>query len=75
MRLWWILAATDGMLAVIAGAIGDHLVKGRVSTQQLQWFNLANRYQLWHAPALLAVALIIPHIPSSRGRAVANGDQ
>lgn len=52
MRLWLILAGLDGALAVVAGALAAHAADP-AGKERLE---VAVRYQMWHAIALLAVA-------------------
>lgn len=56
MRIWLLLAALNGFLAVAAGAIGSHVVRARQSGADLEVFETAVRYHIWHALALLGVA-------------------
>ena len=75
MRIWLFLAALNGFLASGAGAIGSHLLKGHVSADNLDIFNTAARYHMWHALALFAVAWLasrtptVPHILTIAGAA------
>jgi uncharacterized membrane protein YgdD (TMEM256/DUF423 family) len=61
---FWIRAgALLGGLAVAAGAFGAHGLKQQISAgtlteERLQTFEIAVRYQMYHALALLAVGLI-----------------
>lgn len=50
------LGALFGFLAVAAGAFGAHALEGRLAPDRLETFELAARYQMYHALALLAVA-------------------
>lgn len=53
-------AAAGALLAglgVLLGAFGAHLLKGRVSTEALGWWHTAVEYQMWHALAVLGIAL------------------
>ncbi len=45
-------------LAVILGALGAHALKSELDSQSLESFNTAVRYQMWHALALMALAII-----------------
>jgi uncharacterized membrane protein YgdD (TMEM256/DUF423 family) len=54
--LFFALGAFAAFLAVAAGAFGAHGLEGRVSPQQIEYFQLAAQYQMYHALALLAVA-------------------
>lgn len=58
MRNWMIFAAANGFVAVLAGAIGAHALRDRLSAEALGWIATAERYQMWHALALgIVVAL------------------
>lgn len=56
-RGWVVLAAVNGLLAVGAGAFGAHGLKARVGAEALAVFETAARYHMYHALALLAVAI------------------
>lgn len=58
-----------GGLAVIAGAFGAHALRGRLSAGFLSAFEAGVRYQMYHALALLAVALLLERRPSGALRA------
>jgi uncharacterized membrane protein YgdD (TMEM256/DUF423 family) len=51
------LGAVSGFIAVAAGAFGAHALKTRLTPELLTVFETAARYQMYHALALLAVAL------------------
>ena len=46
-----------GFLGVGAGAFGAHVLKARLSPAMLETFEVAVRYQMFHALALLAVGI------------------
>ena len=69
-RLFAVLGALSGFLAVGAGAFGAHGLKARLTPDMLAVFETAVRYQMYHALALLAVAWAIGRWP---GRATAAG--
>lgn len=50
-----ITAAVLGLLGVAAGAFGAHGLEGKLSPEQLAWWETAARYQMIHALALLLV--------------------
>ena len=56
-RLFLSLGAIFGLLGVAAGAFGAHVLRGRLTPDDLQIFETAVRYQMYHALALLAVGL------------------
>lgn len=55
-RIFVVLAALSGFIAVGAGAFGAHALKARLSTEMLAVFETGVRYQMFHTLALLAVA-------------------
>ncbi|MBW4461554.1 MAG: DUF423 domain-containing protein [Nodosilinea sp. WJT8-NPBG4] len=57
-RLWIAIAAVLGGTAVAAGAFATHALKSQLSDRLLAVFETAARYQMYHALALLLVALI-----------------
>ncbi len=48
-----------GGLSVAAGAFASHALRGQLSDRALEIFDTGARYQMYHALALLAVALLI----------------
>ncbi len=62
MRLWLFLAALNGLVAVSADAYGWHLLVAEDPLREM--FNMAVRYQMWHALALLAVAWLFERAPT-----------
>lgn len=55
-RLFLLLGALSGMISVLAGALGAHLLKVRLAAGMLEIFETAVRYQMFHALALVVVA-------------------
>ncbi len=45
-------------VAVALSAFGAHALSGRLSTEELGFFELANRYLVWHALPLLALSTL-----------------
>jgi len=62
-RRFFALGAMLAMLGVAAGAFGAHALKSRLTPDMLAVFEVAVRYQLVHALALLAVAWAITRWP------------
>lgn len=58
-RLFPVLGACSGALAVAAGAFGAHALRARLDPRALEVFETAARYQMYHALALFAVAWAI----------------
>jgi len=55
-RLFVVLAALSGFIAVAAGAFGAHALKASLSADMLAVFDTGVRYQMFHTLALLAAA-------------------
>ena len=58
MRLFLVLGALFGGLAVAGGAFASHALKAQLSVRSLEIFETGARYQMYHALALLAVAIL-----------------
>ena len=58
-RTFLAIAAIFGGLSVGAGAFATHALRERLSERSLEFFETAARYQMYHALALLLVALLI----------------
>jgi uncharacterized membrane protein YgdD (TMEM256/DUF423 family) len=52
MKLWLLIAAINGFVAVGAGAFGAHGLQNRLDAHALQVFETAARYQMYHALAI-----------------------
>lgn len=67
------LAATLGAilagLAVAAGAFGAHALRARLEPRDLEIFETAARYQMYHGLALLAVAWLVTQRAAPAGQA------
>ena len=61
----FIIGALSGMLSVALGAFGTHAMRGRVAPQVLNTFETGLRYEIYHAFAILAVALAMTHWSSA----------
>jgi uncharacterized membrane protein YgdD (TMEM256/DUF423 family) len=57
-RLFLMLGAVNGFLAVALGAFAAHGLQGRLSPQRLEVFQTGVEYQAMHALALLTVGLL-----------------
>ena len=53
---WVSVAAVSGFISVGAGAFGAHALKSRLNSDDLNGFEVAVRYQMYHALALFVVA-------------------
>ena len=59
------IGAVLGALGVAAGAFGAHALESRLAADRLVLFELAARYQMIHALALLATGLAADRWPSA----------
>ena len=64
-RTFAAIGGVSAFVAVAAGAFGAHLLRGRISADLLAVFETGARYQMYHALALLAVAVAATHWPTS----------
>ncbi len=60
---FFLLGSISGGLAVALGAFGAHALKARLTPDLLTTFETGVRYQMYHALALLAVALAMARVP------------
>ena len=58
-RVFVMLGALSGCLAVAAGAFGAHALRDRLSADMLSVFQTGASYQMYHALALLAVGILL----------------
>ena len=56
-RLFFVAGVVSALLAVGAGAFGAHALRRRLSADMLNVFEVGVRYQMYHAFALIVVAL------------------
>ncbi len=55
-RLFFVFGSSFALIAVITGAFAAHALKTRLSPDMFQTFEVAARYQMYHALGLIAVA-------------------
>lgn len=72
-RLFFTVAALLGALSVAGGAFGAHALKGQLTENALNSFETGIRYQMYHALALLVVALLLKQNPEVTVLAIAGG--
>ena len=68
-RLFVGLGASFAFIGVAAGAFGAHALQTRLSPERMATFEVAVRYQMYHALALLAVAWATTRWPTSGANA------
>ena len=64
-RLWLLLGAGYGFIAVALGAFGAHALKQKLSTDMLAVWRTAVEYQFYHALALLLIGVLARQMPAS----------
>ncbi|MBE9075730.1 DUF423 domain-containing protein [Romeria aff. gracilis LEGE 07310] len=64
-RLFIAIAALLGATGVAGGAFAAHALKSQLSEKALSTFETGIRYQMYHALALLLVALLLSRSPDS----------
>ncbi len=62
-RLFFLVGSISALIAVGLGAFGAHGLKGRLTPEMLNAFEVGVRYQMYHALALLAVAWALSRWP------------
>jgi uncharacterized membrane protein YgdD (TMEM256/DUF423 family) len=67
------IAAVLGGLSVAAGAFASHALREKISERSLEIFDTGARYQMYHALALLLVAVLISRTESPQPALVASG--
>lgn len=64
-RIFFAIGAISAFVAVAAGAFGAHGLKNSLSAEMLAVFETGARYQMYHAFAIILVALALPRFASS----------
>ena len=58
MKSWIVLGAFLAALAVILGAFGSHVLKSRLSSEDLAIFETGVRYHMYHALGLAMIGIL-----------------
>lgn len=61
-RIFLAIAASLGGISVILGAFASHALKDRLSDRALEIWETGTKYQMYHALALILVALLLTRI-------------
>jgi uncharacterized membrane protein YgdD (TMEM256/DUF423 family) len=72
-RIFLMLGAILGGLAVASGAFASHALSARLTERAVEIFETASRYQMYHALALLAVGLWLSRVDEGRSLLVTAG--
>ena len=65
IRLFLTWGAISGGLAVALGAFASHGLRSRLTERSLEIFEAGARYQMYHALALLIIAVLLSQLPES----------
>ncbi len=66
-RFFLVIAAVSGFFAVVIGAFAAHGLKQILAPELIEVVKTGVQYQMYHALALLLVALWLSHKPDVRG--------
>jgi len=66
-RVFLVAGSLSAFLAVALGAFGAHGLEGRLSPADMETFEVAARYQMYHALALLFLGLALERWPGPLG--------
>lgn len=59
MKVWLVIAALNGFIAVAAGAFAAHALQNRLDARALQLFETGARYQMYHGLAMGLAAFVM----------------
>jgi len=59
-----LFATLSAAITVAMGAMGAHFLKQKISVENLQIFETAIKYQMYHSFALVLIALLIDKFPA-----------
>lgn len=62
-RIFVIAAGVLGLLGVLAGTVGAHVLAGRIEPEMLARFETGAKYHMYHTLALLATAVLASRLP------------
>jgi uncharacterized membrane protein YgdD (TMEM256/DUF423 family) len=65
LKKFLMLGSMNGLLAVALGAFGAHVLKDRLSSEMLAVFQTGVQYQMYHALALILVAILANQLSRS----------
>lgn len=64
-RIFLLIASILGGISVVFGAFASHALKDRLSASSLAIWETGTKYQMYHALALILVALLVSRFPDS----------
>jgi uncharacterized membrane protein YgdD (TMEM256/DUF423 family) len=67
VRIFIVIAAVSGFLSVLVGAFAAHGLKKFLTPEMIEVVKTGVQYQMYHALALLIIAMILIHKPATTG--------
>ena len=64
-RIFLAIASMFGGISVVFGAFASHALKDRLSANSLAIWETGTKYQMYHALALMLVAILVSRFPNS----------
>ena len=64
-RIFLAIASMFGGISVVLGAFASHALKDRLSANSLAIWETGTKYQMYHALALMLVAILVSRFPDS----------
>ena len=64
MKLYIITGSVFAALAILFGAFGSHALKEKLNPDQLETYNIATRYLMFHALGIFAIGILGYQVPS-----------
>ena len=72
-RIFLAIAAALGGISVILGAFASHALKDRLSERALEIWETGTKYQMYHALALILIALLLTRLSTESVFLIAAG--
>lgn len=64
MKLYIITGSVFAALAILFGAFGSHALKEKLTLEQLEIYDIATRYLMFHALGIFAIGILGYQMPS-----------
>ena len=64
MKLYIITGSVFAALAILFGAFGSHALKEKLTPEQLEIYDIATRYLMFHALGIFAIGILGYQMPS-----------
>ena len=64
MKLYLITGSVFAALAILFGAFGSHALKGKLTPEQLEIYDVATRYLMFHALGIFAIGILGYQVPN-----------